>query len=138
MRKYLLFIVFALALVSCGESNKLIGTWVKSESGEVHDSANIGIISTMKLNSDGTYEERYDLQASNSEKDYSMDITSFGKWEMPSEEKLILHFEKTIIKGYKNENKREKRDVEYTIIKVDDEILELMAKGQIFIYVRKK
>lgn len=131
----MLFIVFALALVSCGESNKLIGTWVKSESGEVYDSGNFGFVSTMKFKSDGSFEERRDFQASNSEKDYSFDFKLLGKWEMPSEEELIIHFEETVIAGEKSESKK---DEEYTIIKVDDESLELMSKGKKEIYVRKK
>lgn len=53
---------------------------------------------------------------------------------MPSEDKLIVHMEKAIVKGEEMVNKK---DVEYTIVKIDNESLEMMSGGKTEQYRRK-
>ena len=134
MKKVIYLILLAIALVGCKKSDTIIGTWVKSESEEVFTGGNVGMVSTFTFNQDGTLEEKHELQAGANNEDFSLGLTLVGKWQMPSEDKLIVHMEKAIVKGEEMVNKK---DVEYTIVKIDNESLEMMSGGKTEQYRRK-
>lgn len=134
MKKVLLFTIMAIALVGCNKSNKIVGTWIKSESEEVFKGGNVGMVSTVTFNSDGTLEEKHEIQAGANQESFAMDFSLIGKWVMPTDEKLIIHMEKAIIEGKESNNKK---DVEYTIVNLDAENLEMMSGGKTEKYRRK-
>ena len=136
MRKILLVLsaICLILLLSCGRSNPIVGSWVKSYSKEVFDGANMGMVSTITFNSDGTLEEKNEIQTGVNGDDFSIGFTLVGKWEKTSEDKMIVHMEKCIIDGKEKENKK---DVEYTIVKLDGDDLEMMSGGEIEKYHRK-
>lgn len=134
MKKVLLLTMVAIALVGCNKSDQIVGTWVKSESEEVFKGGNVGMVSTVTFNSDGTLEEKHEIQTGVNDDNFSIGFTLVGKWEKPSEEKLFVHMEKAIIDGKESNNKK---DVEYTIVKLDAENLEMMSGGKTEKYRRK-
>lgn len=134
MKKLLSLICVTLLLLSCGKSDPIIGSWVKGDSKEVFEGANMGMVSTVTFNADGTLEEKHEIQTGVNNDDFSIGFTLVGKWEKSSEDKLIVRMEKAIIDGEEKENKK---DVEYTIVKLDGEDLEMMSGGEIEKYRRK-
>lgn len=134
MKKVILLTMVAIALVGCNKSDQIVGTWVKSESEEVFKGGNVGMVSTVTFNSDGTLEEKHEIQTGVNDDNFSIGFTLVGKWEKPSEEKLFVHMEKAIIDGKESNNKK---DVEYTIVKLDAENLEMMSGGKTEKYRRK-
>lgn len=134
MKKWLLFVCAVLFFLSCGNSDPIVGSWVKGDSKEVFEGANMGVVSTITFNSDGTLEEKNDIQTGVNDNDFSIGFTLVGKWEKTSEDKLIVRMEKAIIDGEEKENKK---DVEYTIVKLDGDDLEMMSGGKIEKYHRK-
>ena len=136
MKKVLLLMVVAIMTLSaCNKQNPIVGSWVKSESKEAFKGANVGMVNVITFNSDGTVENKNELQAGVKQHDFSQVFTIYGKWEMPSDDKLILNMEKAVINGEEMENKK---DIEYTIVKLDDDNLELMTGGKVDKYSRKK
>lgn len=134
MKKVLLFTMMAIALVGCNKSNKIVGTWIKSESEEVFKGGNVGLVSTVTFKSDGTLEEKHELQTGANNENFAIEFSLIGKWVMPTNEKLIIHMEKAVIEGKESDNKK---DVEYTIVNLDAENLEMMSGGKTEKYRRK-
>ena len=126
--------MMAIALVGCNKSNKIVGTWIKSESEEVFKGGNVGLVSTVTFKSDGTLEEKHELQTGANNENFAIEFSLIGKWVMPTNEKLIIHMEKAVIEGKESDNKK---DVEYTIVNLDAENLEMMSGGKTEKYRRK-
>ena len=139
MKRYLYFIVLAVFLISCSDGAPVVGTWVKSDSKSNQSlGVSMGMVSVMKLKGNGNYEEVHEIQGKvegGTESGGSVSFRLFGKWEIPSEDKLIIHVEKCYVGEREFENKK---DVEYTIINISKDRMELMSGGDIDIYERKR
>ena len=134
MKKVLLLIMMAIALVGCKKSNAIVGTWVQSVSEEAFKGGDVGMVSNFTFNSDGTWEGKHEVQMGVRNENFSVDFSLIGKWEMPTNEKLIIHIEKAIIEGEESDIKEDK---EYAIVNIDAENLEMMSGGKTIKYRRK-
>lgn len=139
MKRYLYFILLAILLISCSDGSPVVGTWVKSDSmSDQSLGVSMGMVSVLKIKGNGNLEEVYEIQGKaecGTESGGSVSFHLFGKWEMPSEDKLVMHFEKCYVGEQEFENTK---DVEYTIINIGKDRMELMSGGDIDIYERKK
>lgn len=128
MKNLLLIVCAVLLFLSCGNSNPIIGRWVTSESEEVFKGGNVGAVLTMTFNPDGTLEEKFEFQVGAKDKNFGNEVIMVGKWQMPTDDKLIVHFEKAIIDGEEKDSDND--EVEFTIIKLDGDNLEMMKGGK--------
>lgn len=134
MKKVIFFLMTVLFLTSC--SNSIVGTWISTKSDSaVNDRFNIGTVQYHTFNSDGSYENKMDLQASLDGDNTALSIKLTGKWEIQNEDKLIVHVEKAIINGQESPNVK---DVDYSIVENDGDNLKLMTGGKEITWKRKK
>jgi len=139
MKRCLYLLVLAILLISCSDGSPVVGTWVKTDSKSNQSlGVSMGMVSVLKLKRNGNLEEVHEIQGKvegGTESGGSVSFRLVGKWEIPSEDKLIMHMEKCHVGEREFENKK---DVEYTIINISKDRMELMSGGEIDIYERKK
>jgi len=126
MKKLLLFIVVLFALCGCTK-NKLIGTWQAYSSNEDERlKIAVGGIQTFTYEANGDYHSNVEIQAKLGEKSTSVTMEIKGTWEMVDDS----HFRvKTTTASISGEEMKNETDETYTILSIDDNILEIMHNG---------
>lgn len=126
MKKLLLSTVFVIALWGCSK-NPIVGTWQDSSSKEDNGLAiAVGGINTYTYESNGDYHSNFEIQAKLGEKSASVTMEVKGKWEMVDDTHFRVITSTATISGEEMENIT---DETYTIITIDEEMLETMNRG---------
>lgn len=131
--KKLLFAFLVFLICACS-GNTVVGTWVLCDSDISVGEVSLHRVSKVVFSSDGTFEETHAMQG-DKEADFDGALFSLsGWWELLDDGKLVVHVEKCTMGGSVKNNVK---DVEYSIVSMDEKELILEAGGKEYKYRRR-